>query len=89
MEKYQHCHQYLSVQELNKYLGICNLQIPSKRTHFFHIVKYIVTNVRYWYSSASPVICFIGVVYDIVYQILNILSQIYYLTIAKVPVSLP
>ena len=35
------------------------------------------------------VICFLCVMYDILYQILTISSLINYLTIAKVPVSLP
>ena len=44
--------------------------------NFFHIVNDIAINIRYRYSSASLVICFICVVYDIVYQILNVSSQI-------------
>ena len=80
MEMFQHCHQYFAYV-------IC--QMTSKRIHFFHIVNDIIINVKYWYSNSSPVICFICGVYDIVYQILNISSQIYYFTMAKVSVSLP
>ena len=64
-------------------------QMACKRSHLFHNLKDIITNIRYRCSRASPVICFLCVLHDIVYQILNTLSQIYYLTIAKVPVSLP
>ena len=49
MEMCQHCHQYYAYV-------IC--QMASKRIYFFHIVKDIIMNVRYWYSSSSPVICF-------------------------------
>ena len=42
--------------------GKCQLlTVPN----FFHIVMDIAMNVRYVYGSASPVICFIFVVYDI------------------------
>ena len=79
----------LKCVNMSPVLCIYNLPMTSKRIHFFHIVKIIIINVRYWYSSSSPVICFICVVNDIEYQILNISSQIYYLTIAKILVSLP
>ena len=47
---------------------------------FSHCEGYFFINVRY-YGSSYHVICFICVVYDIVYKILNTSSQIYYLTI--------
>ena len=75
----QHCHQYYAYV-------IC--QMTYKRIHFCHIVKDIIINASYRNSSSSPVVCFICIVYDIAYQILNVSSQIYYLTMAKVSVSL-
>ena len=62
-------------------------QMTSKRTYFFHIVKDIITNVRYWYGSASTAIC-LYMCYAW-YSIPNTEYVITDLTIAKVPVSFP
>ena len=55
----QHRHQYYAYV-------IC--QMTNIIHLFFHIVKDIVINARYGYISASTVICFICVLYDILYQ---------------------
>ena len=53
MEEYQHCQQYQSDMNLIRIYAYVICKIASKRTHFFHIVKDIITYVKYWYSSAS------------------------------------
>ena len=75
---------------LSPVLCICNLPNDLQKNSFHtHCEGYHYNCHIVLYSSSSPVICFICVVYDIVYQMLNISSQIYHLTIAKVSVSLP
>ena len=82
MEKYQHCHQFQSVQVLNKYLCICNLDnFLQKNLFFFHIVMISLQMSDIY--IVVPLLLFI--LYLLAYQILNILLHIYYFTIAKAP----